>query len=87
MLHHHNHGSGINTLLGFVFIITLINAYVIRFKENEHVNHSNDEALVKEAARHILYGFDTDEEGFYDSDEEGVDGDPFTEELPPVPRG
>ena len=45
MLHHHNHGSGINTLLGFVFIITLINAYVIRFKENEHVNHSNDDLL------------------------------------------
>ena len=45
MLHHHNHGSGINTLLGFVFIITLINAYVSRFKENEHVNHSNDDLL------------------------------------------
>ena len=42
MLHHHNHGSGIDTLLGFVFILTLINAYISRFKENEHVNHSND---------------------------------------------
>ena len=45
MLHHHNHGSGINTLLGFVFMITLINAYVSRFKENEHVNYSNDDLL------------------------------------------
>ena len=45
MLHHHNHGSGIDTLLGFVFILTLINAYVSRFKGNEHVNHSNDVLL------------------------------------------
>ena len=45
MLHHHNHGSGIDTLLGFVFILTLINAYVSRFKENEHINHSNDVLL------------------------------------------
>ena len=42
MLHHHSHGSGIDTLLGFVFIIILINAYVSRFKENEHVTFSND---------------------------------------------
>ena len=45
MLHHHNHGSGIDTLLGFVFILILINAYVSRFKGNEHVNHSNDVLL------------------------------------------
>ncbi len=45
MLHHHNHGSGIDTLLGFVFILTLINAYVSRFKGNEHVNHSNEVLL------------------------------------------
>jgi len=45
MLHHHNHGSGIDTLLGFVFILTLINAYVSRFKGNEHVKHSNDVLL------------------------------------------
>ena len=45
MLHHHDHGSGIDTLLGFVFIITLINAYISRFKENKHVNHSNDVLL------------------------------------------
>ena len=45
MLHHHNHGSGIGTFLGFVFILILINAYVSRFKENEHVNHSNDGLL------------------------------------------
>ena len=45
MLHHHDHGSGIDTLLGFVFMITLINAYISRFKENKHVNHSNDVLL------------------------------------------
>ena len=48
MLHHHNHGSGIDTLLGVVFILTLINAYVSRFKENKHVNQSND-ALLNES--------------------------------------
>ena len=42
MLHHHNHGSGIGTLLGFIFILILINAYISRFKENEYVNHSNN---------------------------------------------
>ena len=48
MLHHHNHSSGIDTLLGVVFILTLINAYVSRFKENKHVNQSND-ALLNES--------------------------------------
>ena len=42
LLHHHNHGSGLGTLLGFVFILILINAYISRLKENERGNHSND---------------------------------------------
>tara|TARA_Y100001936_G_scaffold107881_1_gene105959 strand:- start:204 stop:710 length:507 start_codon:yes stop_codon:yes gene_type:complete len=42
MLHHHHHTNVTGTLLGFVFIIILINAYIWRLKENEYVNHSND---------------------------------------------
>ena len=42
MLHHHNHGSGLGTLLGFIFIIVLINAYVSRFKQSKHVAIGND---------------------------------------------
>ena len=42
MLHHHHHSSVIGTMLGFVFIIILINAYISRLKENEYINHSND---------------------------------------------
>ena len=42
MLHHHNHGSGIDTLLGFIFILILINAYVSRFKQSKHVAVGND---------------------------------------------
>ena len=45
LLHHHNHGSGLGTLLGFAFILILINAYISRFKENGRVNHSNDSLL------------------------------------------
>tara|TARA_B100001248_G_scaffold96210_1_gene71490 strand:- start:565 stop:1827 length:1263 start_codon:yes stop_codon:yes gene_type:complete len=45
LLHHHNHGSGLGTLLGFAFILILINAYISRFKENVRVNHSNDSLL------------------------------------------
>ena len=42
MLHHHHHSSVIGTILGFVFIIILINAYISRLKENEYINQSND---------------------------------------------
>ena len=45
LLHHHNHGSGLGTLLGFAFILILINAYISRFKENVRVNPSNDSLL------------------------------------------
>ena len=45
LLHHHNHGSGLGTLLGFAFILILINAYISRFKENGRVIHSNDSLL------------------------------------------
>ena len=47
LLHHHNHGSGLGTLLGFVFILILINAYISRFKEDERGNHSNDGLMNK----------------------------------------
>ena len=42
MLHHHHHSSVIGTMLGIVFIIILINAYISRLKENAYINHSND---------------------------------------------
>ena len=51
MLHHHNHGSGLGTLLGFIFIIVLINAYVSRFKQSKHVaignNSQNNELFIQ----------------------------------------
>jgi len=43
MFHHHNHGSGLDTLLGFIFVLILINAYLLRFKQNKHVTSSNDD--------------------------------------------
>tara|TARA_Y100000741_G_C18007398_1_gene458685 strand:- start:224 stop:568 length:345 start_codon:yes stop_codon:yes gene_type:complete len=42
MFHHHNHGNSLDTLLGFIFVLILINAYLSRFKQNKHVTFSND---------------------------------------------
>ena len=53
VLHHHNHGSGVDTLLGFIFILILIYAYVSRFKESKHVatgydSQTNDSFIQKQ---------------------------------------
>ena len=42
MLHHHNHGNGLDTLLGFIFILILMNAYVSRLKQSNHIAIVND---------------------------------------------